>query len=83
MEENSRLFPSFVTLLPTTGSIYKFVPYLQSGIKYGLQDVGAQSIDELKRMSSSGQLRFERRSAAAQVEGNVHNLHSYEKRLHC
>jgi len=63
------------------GSIHKFVPYLTNGVQYGLQDVGAKSIEEFKRFAADGTLRFERRSPAAQYEGGVHGLHSYEKRL--
>ncbi|GAU92577.1 hypothetical protein RvY_04640 [Ramazzottius varieornatus] len=63
------------------GSIHKFVPYLINGIQYGLQDVGARSIVQLQQFAKEGTLRFERRSPAAQYEGGVHGLHSYEKRL--
>ncbi|OQV26145.1 Inosine-5'-monophosphate dehydrogenase 1b [Hypsibius exemplaris] len=62
------------------GSIHKFVPYLINGIRYGLQDVGAQSIEKFQAYALDGTLRFERRSPAAQYEGGVHGLHSYEKR---
>merc|ERR1712039_881243 len=59
------------------GSVHRFVPYLTQGIKHGMQDIGAKSVDELKNQLYSGKLRFELRSAAAQREGGVHGLHSF------
>lgn len=64
------------------GSITKFIPYLMSGLQHGLQDIGVRSIDELKAGVRDGDVRFELRTASAQLEGGVHSLHSYEKRLH-
>lgn len=46
-----------------------------------MQDIGAASIDDLRERLYSGQLRFELRSPAAQREGGVHGLHSFERRL--
>eukprot|EP00931_Biecheleriopsis_adriatica_P068174 TRINITY_DN4218_c1_g1_i12.p1 TRINITY_DN4218_c1_g1~~TRINITY_DN4218_c1_g1_i12.p1 ORF type:complete len:528 (+),score=147.06 TRINITY_DN4218_c1_g1_i12:50-1633(+) len=63
------------------GSIHKYVPYLKQGICHGMQDIGAQSIDKLQTMLKDGELRFELRSAAAQREGGVHGLHSFERKL--
>jgi len=63
------------------GSIAKFVPYLVTGLQHALQDVGEVSVDELHDGVTCGRVRFERRTAAAQLEGGVHGLHSYEKRL--
>jgi len=61
------------------GTVKRYVPYLIQGIKHGLQDIGAKSIVELHKMSAAGDLRVELRTSAAQLEGGVHSLHSYEK----
>jgi len=61
------------------GSVRRYVPYLVQGIKHGLQDIGAKSVDELHQMSLNGDIRVEVRTSAAQIEGSVHSLHSYEK----
>merc|ERR1712187_927254 len=64
------------------GSIHRYLPYLTQGIKHGMQDIGAKSVDALKEQLYCGQLRFELRSAAAQREVGVHGLHSFERKLY-
>merc|ERR1711976_1084379 len=61
------------------GSLHQYVPYLVQGVKHGMQDIGAKSLDALREQLANGQLRFELRSPAAQREGGVHGLHSFER----
>jgi len=63
------------------GSIHRYIPYLAQGIRHGMQDMGSGSIENLREQLYSGSLRFELRSAAAQREGGVHGLHSFERKL--
>ncbi|KAI0383550.1 IMP dehydrogenase [Hypomontagnella monticulosa] len=63
------------------GSIGKFVPYLAAGLKHSLQDCGMRSCKELHESALNGTLRFEVRTASAQLEGGV-NMESYEKKLY-
>lgn len=64
------------------GSLTKFLPYLQAGVQHSLQDIGITSLAELKDAVENGQVRFELRTASAQAEGNVHGLHSFDKKLY-
>ncbi|KJH47380.1 IMP dehydrogenase / GMP reductase domain protein [Dictyocaulus viviparus] len=62
------------------GSCHKFLPYLVRGVQHGFQDIGVRSLEELHEKVMAGEVRFERRSTNAQIEGGVHSLHSFEKR---
>ncbi|KAJ7356846.1 IMP dehydrogenase/GMP reductase [Mycena albidolilacea] len=63
------------------GSVKSFLPYLYVGVQHSLQDIGVRSIAELCEGVAAGSVRFELRTASAQVEGGVHGLNSYKKRL--
>ena len=58
------------------GSIKDFLPYLCAGLQHSLQDIGVRSIGELQDGVREGRVRFELRTASAQVEGGVHGLNS-------
>merc|ERR1712118_619380 len=51
------------------GSLHQYVPYLVQGLKHGMQDLGAKSLEAMQEQLTSGRLRFELRSPAAQREG--------------
>ncbi len=57
------------------------MPYLAAGVKHSLQDSGIQSLQGLHESVTSGKVRFEIRTASAQLEGGV-NMESYEKKLY-
>ncbi|KLU88087.1 inosine-5'-monophosphate dehydrogenase IMD4 [Magnaporthiopsis poae ATCC 64411] len=63
------------------GSVSKFLPYLAAGLKHSMQDTGIQSLKELHEGVANGTVRFEIRTASAQLEGGV-NMESYEKKLY-
>ena len=64
------------------GTLQRYVPYLMQGVRHGLQDAGLNSLQDAQTKLYNNQLRFEIRSPAAQKEGGVHGLHSYQKRLY-
>ncbi|EJD55049.1 IMP dehydrogenase [Auricularia subglabra TFB-10046 SS5] len=63
------------------GSVTAFLPYLHTGVQHSLQDLGVRSVEALHKGVQAGTVRFEVRTASAQVEGGVHGLNSYTKRL--
>lgn len=63
------------------GSVSRYVPYLRQSATIGLYDLGVNSVESLHALMRSGQLRFELRTHAAQREGSVHSLHSYQKNV--
>lgn len=77
-EDNKVVVPQGVSgTVLDRGSLVDYVPYLMKGLQQGLQDMGHNSVDKLRQALYSGNLRFEHRTAAAQAEGTVHSLHSY------
>ncbi|KAF2456765.1 inosine-5'-monophosphate dehydrogenase IMD2 [Lineolata rhizophorae] len=64
------------------GSVTKFIPYLMAGVQHSLQDIGVKSLHELRQNVVHGKVRFELRTVSAQAEGNVHGLHSFDKKLY-
>ncbi|GMI61913.1 hypothetical protein ScalyP_jg6063 [Parmales sp. scaly parma] len=63
------------------GSLRRYIPYLMQGVRHGMQDAGVKTLPEVWERLYEGELRFEIRSPAAQREGGIHSLHSFNKRL--
>lgn len=58
------------------GSVRQFLPYLHAGLQHSLQDIGRRSLFEMQDAVRDGKVRFELRTASAQLEGGVHGLNS-------
>ncbi|PFH38519.1 IMP dehydrogenase [Besnoitia besnoiti] len=64
------------------GSVMQLIPYVIQGVKHGMQDAGVRTLKDMHLQLASGNLRFDVRSGAAQREGEVHDLHSFERKLY-
>ncbi|MBI2812409.1 MAG: IMP dehydrogenase [Candidatus Melainabacteria bacterium] len=79
-DKNAVKFPQGVSgAVVDKGSIRSLLPFLAEALRHSMQDVGASSLEHLTAYRESGALRFEWRTAAAQGEGKVHSLTSYDK----
>jgi len=77
-EDNKVVVPQGVSgTVLDRGSLVDYVPYLMKGLQQSFQDMGFQNVPALREALYSGRMRFEHRTAAAQAEGTVHSLHSY------
>jgi IMP dehydrogenase len=61
------------------GSAAAQLPFLAQAVRQGFQDMGLRGIAEARAAVATGKARLEVRSGAAQAEGNVHDLHSFDK----
>ncbi len=57
----------------------KTVPFLMQAVRQGFQDLGARSIPAAHAALAGGVMRVEARSTAAQAEGGIHDMHSFNK----
>ncbi|KAK9809215.1 hypothetical protein WJX72_011502 [[Myrmecia] bisecta] len=61
------------------GSIRRTVPFLVQAVRQGFQDLGARDLQAARDMLHNGAMRVECRTGAAQAEGGVHDMHSFDK----
>lgn len=61
------------------GSIADTLPYMIQAVRQGFQDLGARSIAEAHTMMGEGAIFLETRTGAAQAEGGIHDMHSFDK----
>ncbi|MBD3305149.1 IMP dehydrogenase [candidate division KSB3 bacterium] len=61
------------------GSLFNYVPYLIQGLKHAFQDMGMRNVQQLHQALYQEELRFEKRSLSAQIEGGVHDMYSYKE----
>lgn len=61
------------------GSVLRLLPYTMQAVRQGFQDLGVRSLPASAAALYRGDMRLEVRSGAAQAEGNVHGLVTYEK----
>ncbi|MFT5319338.1 MAG: IMP dehydrogenase [Chlamydiales bacterium] len=61
------------------GSVRELLLFLGQAMRHGLQDIGCRSLKNLHHDLDLSKLRFEKRTLAAQSDGKVHSLHSYNK----
>lgn len=77
-EDNKVLVPQGVSgTVLDRGSLVDYVPYLVKGLQQSMQDMGHIDVRSLHKALYAGTLRFDHRTAAAQVEGTVHGLHTF------
>lgn len=60
------------------GKAEKYLPPILQGVRHGMQAVGAASIEDLHNFGKNDKLHFELRSVASRIEGNPHDLLSFE-----
>mmetsp|Transcript_12214 Transcript_12214/g.26283 ORF Transcript_12214/g.26283 Transcript_12214/m.26283 type:complete len:502 (-) Transcript_12214:787-2292(-) len=62
------------------GSIRRTVPFMVQAVKQGFQDLGAKDIVEARAFLYGGSMKMEGRTQAAQAEGGVHDMLTFEKK---
>ncbi|RKP03377.1 hypothetical protein CXG81DRAFT_9643 [Caulochytrium protostelioides] len=80
-KDTTKVAQGVVGAVVDKGSVKKFLSYLTIGVQHSLQDIGSPSAAQFHADVANDKVRFEKRSASAQLEGGVHSLHSFEKRL--
>jgi len=77
-EDHIKIPQGVVGTVISKGSVLTLIPFLVDSLKHALQNIGVRSLDRLGDAVKNNSVLFERRTLAAQNEGRVHSLYSYE-----
>ena len=80
MVEQYRAAPAAPLTLSCGRAEHLRLPPPSQGLKHSLQDMGMKSLPHLWEGLEAGELRFELRTAASQVEGGIHDLHHVQRK---
>jgi IMP dehydrogenase len=62
------------------GSVRRTVPFMMQAVKQGFQDLGARNMAQARDLLYGGTMHLEGRTQAAQAEGGVHDMLTFEKK---
>ena len=62
------------------GSIRRTVPFLTQAVRQGFQDLGVKDLAAARAALYGGEMRMDCRTGAAQAEGGVHDMMTFDKK---
>jgi IMP dehydrogenase len=63
--------------VPSKGGVKNHIDMLLDGVKSGLQHIGIKKLSDIEILNINKKIRWDLRSDAAQIEGNVHSVYNF------